>query len=166
MTNYNIELWRGAERIFEYEGDECPNLDDAQRRINEFVQEMMTDSWSEDGTGIAHPWMGKAVLEVPLLATISAIAPRSSHQAGGRRRSSLPRRVSPEGTLQRSAGFPWAQPRPGSTAPGPGRPTTLVRTTSMLNGDFPALTVKQGAWLSYLAAASVHGVVLFLITHV
>ena len=93
MTNHNIELWRGAERIFEYEGDECPNLDDAQHRINEFVQEM-------------NPWMGKAVLELPLLATISAIAPRSSHQAGGRRRSSLPRRVSPEGTLQRSAGFP------------------------------------------------------------
>jgi hypothetical protein len=36
----------------------------------------------------------------------------------------------------------------------------------MLNGDFSALTANQRAWLSYLAAASVYGVVLFLITHV
>jgi hypothetical protein len=35
----------------------------------------------------------------------------------------------------------------------------------MRNGYFSALSGNQRAWLSYLAAASVYGVVLFLITH-
>jgi hypothetical protein len=39
-------------------------------------------------------------------------------------------------------------------------------TTSMLHGDFSALTATQRAWLSYLAAASLYGFVLFLITHI
>ena len=38
-------------------------------------------------------------------------------------------------------------------------------TTSMLNGDFSALTANQRAWMSYLAAASVYAFALFLITH-
>ena len=33
MATYNIEFWRGAERIFEYEGDDYPNLDDAQHVV-------------------------------------------------------------------------------------------------------------------------------------
>jgi hypothetical protein len=36
----------------------------------------------------------------------------------------------------------------------------------MLNGDFSALTANQRAWLSYLAAAAVYCMALFLITHV
>jgi hypothetical protein len=82
MANYNIEFWRGAERIFEYEGDEYPNLDDAQHDINELLQEMMTDSWSEDWTGCRFAVAsldGETVLEVPVLATMSAIARRRSH---------------------------------------------------------------------------------------
>ena len=82
MATYNIEFWRGAERIFEYEGDEYPNLDDAQRHINELLQEMMLDSWSEDWTGCRFAVAsldGETVLEVPVLATMSAIARRSGH---------------------------------------------------------------------------------------
>jgi hypothetical protein len=82
MATYTIEFWRGAERIFEYEGDEYPNLDDAQHHINELLQEMMIDSWSEDWTGCRFAVAsldGKRVLEVPVLATMSAIARRSSH---------------------------------------------------------------------------------------
>jgi hypothetical protein len=37
---------------------------------------------------------------------------------------------------------------------------------SMLHGSISALTANQRAWMSYLAAASVYGLVLFLITHV
>jgi len=82
MATYNIEFWRGAERIFEYEGDEYSNLDDAQHHINELLQEMITDSWSEDWTGCRFAVAsldGKRVLEVPVLATMSAIARRRSH---------------------------------------------------------------------------------------
>jgi hypothetical protein len=82
MTNYNIEFWRGAERILEYEGDEYPNLDDAQRHIDELLQEMMADSWLEDWTGCRFAVAsleGETVLEVPVLATMSAIARRRSH---------------------------------------------------------------------------------------
>ena len=82
MTIYNIEFWRGAERIFEYEGDESLNLDDAQHYINELLQEMMIDSWSEDWTGCRFAVAsleGETVLEVPVLATMSAIARRRSH---------------------------------------------------------------------------------------
>ena len=43
ITNYNIEFWRGAARVFGYEGY-YPNLDDAQHHINELLQEMMIDS--------------------------------------------------------------------------------------------------------------------------
>jgi hypothetical protein len=39
-------------------------------------------------------------------------------------------------------------------------------TTSRLHGSFSALSVNQWAWMSYLAAASVYGLVLFLLTHV
>jgi hypothetical protein len=81
MTNYNIEFWRGAERIFEYEGDEYSNLDDAQHHINELLQAMMVDSWSEDWTGCRFAVAslnGETVLEVPVLTTMSAIARRSS----------------------------------------------------------------------------------------
>ena len=82
MTNYHIEFWRGAERIFDYEDDEYPSPDNARRHIEDLIQEMMTDTGAEDWTGCRFEVAtsrGKAVLQVPVLPTMSAITRRTHH---------------------------------------------------------------------------------------
>jgi hypothetical protein len=82
MTNCYIEFWRGGERVFEYEGDEFSNPDDARHHIEDLLHQMMRDSAVEDWTGCRFEVAterGKTVLQVPVLATMSALARRSSH---------------------------------------------------------------------------------------
>jgi hypothetical protein len=82
MTNYHIEFWRGAERIFDYEDDEYPTPDNARRHIEELILEMMTDAHGDDWTGCRFEVAtsrGKPVLQVPVLPTMSAITRRTQH---------------------------------------------------------------------------------------
>ncbi len=82
MTNYYVEFWRGAERIVEYESDEYVTLDKARQDIEDLIQEMMTDAWAEDWTGCRCAVAtsdGATVLQVPVLATMSALARRRHH---------------------------------------------------------------------------------------
>ena len=82
MTNYYIEFWRRGERVFEYESDDYLNPDDARHHIEELLHEMMIDSGAEDWTGCRFEVAtrdGRTVLQVPVLAGISAIARRRSH---------------------------------------------------------------------------------------
>jgi hypothetical protein len=82
MTNYHIEFWRGAERIFDYEDDECRSRDHARRHVEGLIQEMMTDAHGDDWTGCRFEVTtsrGKPVLQVPVLPTMSAITRRTQH---------------------------------------------------------------------------------------
>ena len=82
MTNYSIEFWRSAERVVGYESDEYVTVEEARQVIEDLIREMMTDAWDEDWTGcrfVVAMSDGTAVLQVPVLATMSAIARRRSH---------------------------------------------------------------------------------------
>jgi hypothetical protein len=82
MTNYSIEFWRGGERVFKYEGEEFSNPADARQHIEDLLHEMMSDPAAEDWTGCRFEVAtsdGIRVLQVPVLATMSALARRSSH---------------------------------------------------------------------------------------
>ena len=82
MTNYHIEFWRGAERVVGYESDEYITPAEARQHIDDLLEEMMTDAWAEDWTGChfaVASWDGTTVLQVPVLATMSALARRRSH---------------------------------------------------------------------------------------
>ncbi len=82
MTGYYIEFWRGHERVFDDEGVVYRSLYAASRHIHEQLREMMTDHRADDWTGCrfeATTEEGKKVLEVPVLAEMSAIARRAAH---------------------------------------------------------------------------------------
>ena len=82
MSGYWIEFWRGNERVFDYESDEFRTLEAAQQHIHALLQEMLSDPWAEDWTGCRFEVRragGKSVLDVPVLAAMSAIARRRAH---------------------------------------------------------------------------------------
>ena len=82
MTDYQIEFWRGNERVFDYESDEYRSLEAAQQHIHALLQVMLSDPWAEDWTGCRFEVRragGKSVLEVPVLAAMSAIARGKLH---------------------------------------------------------------------------------------
>ncbi len=79
---YHIQFWRGADQIIDYEDDEYLDLDEAQRHIEDLIREMMADAWIEDWTDYHFVLMtedGRAVLQVPVLAAMSALARRTYH---------------------------------------------------------------------------------------
>jgi 3-oxoacyl-[acyl-carrier-protein] synthase III len=84
MTDYQIEFWRGNERVsdLDYETDEFRSLEAAQQHIHALLHAMLSDPWAEDWTGCRFEVRragGKSVLEVPVLAAMSAIARRKLH---------------------------------------------------------------------------------------
>ena len=82
MTDYHIVFWRGQEHVFDYDGGEYCSLYAARQHIHELLREMMTDVWREDWTGCRFDVTteaGKVLLEVPVLAEMSAIARRAAH---------------------------------------------------------------------------------------
>jgi hypothetical protein len=82
MTAYHLQFWRGHERIFDYESDEYGTLDDARRHIDDLIGEMMDDTSDEDWTGCRFDVAtarGKRVLQIPVLAAMSALARRTAH---------------------------------------------------------------------------------------
>jgi len=79
MTNYYVEFWRGAEQIVEYESDEYVTPEKARQDIEDLIGEMMTDACAEDWTAcrfVVATSDGKTVLQMPVLATMSALARR------------------------------------------------------------------------------------------
>ena len=81
MTYY-IEFWLGADRIAEYDDAEYPSPDAAREHIDNLLQNMLADGSTDDWTGCRFEVAtqdGRTVLQVPVLAGISAIARRSSH---------------------------------------------------------------------------------------
>ena len=84
MTDYQIEFWRGNERVsdLDYETDEFRSLEAAQQHIHDLLHMMLSDPWAEDWTGCRFEVRragGKRILEVPVLAAMSAIARRKLH---------------------------------------------------------------------------------------
>ncbi len=82
MTDYQIGFWRGSERVFDYESDEFDSLDEARCHIDDLIKAMREDSSNEDWTGCRFDVTtarGKSVLQVPVLATMSALAQRRLH---------------------------------------------------------------------------------------
>jgi hypothetical protein len=82
MTHCHIEFWRGADRIVEYESDEYVTPAEARQHIDDLLEGMMTDPWADDWTGcrfVVASWDRTIVLQVPVLATMSALARRRSH---------------------------------------------------------------------------------------
>jgi hypothetical protein len=78
-VTYFIEFWRGAERILEYEREAYDSPEEARQYIEDLVREMMSDS-TDDWTGCYFAVArsdGATVLQVPVLATMSAIARRT-----------------------------------------------------------------------------------------
>jgi hypothetical protein len=81
MTYY-IEFWLGADRIAEYDDAEYPSPDAAREHIDNLLQNMLADGSTDDWTGCRFEVAtrdGRTVLQVPVLAGISAIARRRSH---------------------------------------------------------------------------------------
>ena len=81
MTYY-IEFWLGADRIAEYDDAEYPSPDAAREHIDDLLQNMLADGSTDDWTGCRFEVAtrdGRTVLQVPVLAGISAIARRRSH---------------------------------------------------------------------------------------
>jgi hypothetical protein len=81
MTYY-IEFWLGADRIAEYDDAEYPSPDAAREHIDGLLQNMLADGSTDDWTGCRFAVAtrdGRTVLQVPVLAGISAIARRRSH---------------------------------------------------------------------------------------
>ena len=81
MTYY-IELWLGAERVAQYDDTEYRSPDDAREYIHCLLKEMLDDGSPEDWTGCRFEVAtqdGRTVLQVPVLATMSAIARRRCH---------------------------------------------------------------------------------------
>jgi hypothetical protein len=81
MTYY-IEFWLGADRIAEYDDAEYPSPDAAREHIDGLLQNMLADGSTDDWTGCRFEVAtrdGRTVLQVPVLAGISAIARRRSH---------------------------------------------------------------------------------------
>ena len=82
MSEYRIEFWRGNERVFDYESDEYRSLEVAQQHIHALLHVMLSDPWAEDWTGCRFEVRragGKSVVDIPVLATMSAIARRKLH---------------------------------------------------------------------------------------
>jgi hypothetical protein len=81
MTYY-IEFWLGADRIAEYDDAEYPSPDAAREHIDGLLQNMLADGSTDNWTGCRFEVAtrdGRTVLQVPVLAGISAIARRRSH---------------------------------------------------------------------------------------
>jgi hypothetical protein len=81
MTYY-IEFWLGADRIAEYDDAEYPSPDAAREHIDNLLRSMLADGSTDDWTGCRFEVAtrdGRTVLQVPVLAGISAIARRRSH---------------------------------------------------------------------------------------
>ncbi len=82
MIAYHIQFWRGEEQIIDYEDDEYLSLDEARQHIESLIEEMMADPCSEDWTGcrfVVATKSGRAVLQVPVLAAMNALARRTHH---------------------------------------------------------------------------------------
>ncbi len=84
MNGYRIEFWRGNERVadLDYETDEFRSLEAAQQHIHALLHVMLSDPWAEDWTGCrfeVRRMGGSSVLDVPVLAAMSAIARRKLH---------------------------------------------------------------------------------------
>ncbi len=81
MTYY-IEFWLGADRIAEYDDAEYPSPDAAREHIDSLLRDMLADGSTDDWTGCRFAVAtqdGRTVLQVPVLAAMSAIARRRSH---------------------------------------------------------------------------------------
>jgi hypothetical protein len=81
MTYY-IEFWLGADRIAEYDDVEYPSPDAAREHIDSLLRDMLADGSTDDWTGCRFAVAtqdGRTVLQVPVLAAMSAIARRRSH---------------------------------------------------------------------------------------
>jgi len=82
MTEYHLQFWRGQERVFDYESDEFNNLDEARCHIDDLIRAMREDASNEDWTGCRFDVAtarGRTVLQVPVLATMSALAQGRAH---------------------------------------------------------------------------------------
>jgi hypothetical protein len=82
MTEYHLQFWRGQERVFDYESDEFDSLDEARCHIDELIEAMRGDPSGEDWTGCRFDVAtvrGKTVLQVPVLAAMSALARGKAH---------------------------------------------------------------------------------------
>ena len=82
MSNYCVEFWRGTDRIVEYESDESVTLDKVRQDIENLLQQMMSNPWTEDWTGCRFTVArsdGTIVLQGHVLAAMSALARRRTH---------------------------------------------------------------------------------------